>query len=846
MERILIIVLLSINLSAWANDPIRGLVKDEYGRLLAGTNVNVKNSEIHLTTDENGTFEIITPIDFPITLKINYIGFKTKEIHLRRMPRKRLEIVLNPEISTVTISFTARRRTEAPQDIPIPLTVIEGVQIDKTGAFNLNRLKEFVPTMQFYTSNTLSTALNIRGLGSPFGLTNDGIDPGVGFYIDGVYYARQATTALDFVDVKQMDILRGPQGTLFGKNTTAGVLNVTTRQPSFVKGANFELSYGNFDFIQAKASVTGPLAKNLATRISFSGTQRDGMIYDLHSQSHINALNNLGARGQLRYTPSEHTEITFSVDHSRQQPEGYAQVFAGSVPTQRPPYRQFENIIQDLNYDPPNRNPFDRAVDHNTAWRSNNDMGGSSLNINTEIGKGTLTSTTAWRYLDWNAPNDRDLTGLSVLQISEAPSKHQQWSQEVRYSGDLFTNISGVIGVFAIGQNLRSKSVHTEEAGNDLWRFAKNTESPLWQTPNLLQGFGMNTRSRLRSFSGAVFAQLDWQFLDVFHFLPGIRFNYETKNAVFDRQTYGGLQTADPELIAMKQSIYRDQHFSADVQETHVSGQITLSYRPTGNVNSYAIFSTNFKPAGVNLNGLPYQNGTPTWEQTTIKPEYVRHYELGFKAKPKPSTNLNLSLYYTDIKDYQTQVQTSDWAVNRGYLTNAERVGVFGFELDASTCLSDQFTVFGALAFTDAKYISFTNAPVPLEETATQIIFKDISGGQLPGISKWAFSYGGEFVVPTHFLGRGGDFFLATDGFLRSSFSSSPSPSRYLNIPGYHLLNVRLGFRRLDGWTLFGWTRNLFNKNYFEQLLPGAGNAGHYGAVLGDQRTFGSTLSYQF
>src|SRR5690606_15386076 len=140
-----------------------------------------------------------------------------------------------------------------------------------------------------------NTTLNIRGLGSTFGLTNDGIDPGVGFYVDGVYYARPAAATLDFIDVEQIEVLRGPQGTLFGKNTTAGAFNITTKKPSFTPSATFEASYGNYGYIQAKSSVTGPIIpKKLAARISFSGTQRDGMLYNVRTLKYVNDLNNLG------------------------------------------------------------------------------------------------------------------------------------------------------------------------------------------------------------------------------------------------------------------------------------------------------------------------------------------------------------------------------------------------------------------------------------------------------------------------------------------------------------------------------------------------------------------------
>src|SRR5690606_35809474 len=218
-----------------------------------------------------------------------------------------------------------------------------------------------------YSSNPRNTTLNIRGLGSTFGLTNDGIDPGVGIYVDGVYFARPAATTLDFIDVEQIEVLRGPQGTLFGKNTTAGAFNITTKKPSFKPGANFELSYGNYGYIQAKSSLTGPIVKDkLALRVSFSGTQRDGLIYNVRTGQHVNDINNLGVRGQLLFKPTDKINITLAGDATQQRPNGYAQVIAGVAPTLRAPYRQFRNIIADLNYTLPSENPFDRLIDHDT------------------------------------------------------------------------------------------------------------------------------------------------------------------------------------------------------------------------------------------------------------------------------------------------------------------------------------------------------------------------------------------------------------------------------------------------------------------------------------------------
>jgi iron complex outermembrane receptor protein len=705
-------------------------------------------------------------------------------------------------------------------------------------------LKEFIPSVQLYSSNPRNTSLSIRGLGTTFGLTNDGIDPGVGFYVDGVYYARPAATTMDFVDIDQVEVLRGPQGTLFGKNTSAGNFNVTTKKASFTPGANFELSYGNYGFIQAKASITGPLSKTLAARISFSGTQRDGLLYNVATQQNVNDLNNLGVRGQLLFVPSDKVKFTFIGDVTQQRPNGYAQVIAGVAPTLRAPYRQFENIIKDLNYQLPSRNPYDRLIDHDTPWRSNQDMGGVSLNADIQLGPGTLTATSAWRYWNWDPSNDRDFTGLQVLKLSQAPSRQEQWSQELRWAGIFSSKLSAVFGVFLFGQNLKSSPDQTEEGGSATWRFNQSTTSALWKTPGLFESYGIKTRSNLNTLSAAVFGQLDIALTNKISLMPGLRYNYDAKDVAFSRTTYGGLQTTDPALLALKRVVYSDQSFNADVTDRNFSGQVTLAYKQSKNFNTFLTYSTGYKPVGLNLGGLPTINGKPALDLATIKPEGTKHLELGFKTRPSVNTTFNLTAYNTDISDYQTLVQTPDPAVNRGYLANAEGVRVRGIEVDGTLSLTKHFSFYGNLAYTDAIYTSFKNAPVPLEETGGTATFKDVTGGQLPGVSKWATSFGAEFTSVAKVLGQTGEFYIATDVYARSDFSSSPSPSKYLNVEGYSLLNARIGFRAVKGVSISIWGRNVLDQNYFEQLLPAGGNAGQYAAVLGDQRTYGITLRH--
>lgn len=830
----------------YAQHALQGVVKDTQGLPLIGASVVIKGTNTYALTDENGAFTLSPSQGYPLTLQVNFVGFTAFERQLASRPESSLEFVLKEDLELAEVLITARRRTEEVQKVPIPISVVGGAKIEESGSFNVNRVKELVPTVQLYSSNPRNTTLNIRGLGSTFGLTNDGIDPGVGFYVDGVYFARPAATTLDFIDIEQIEVLRGPQGTLFGKNTTAGAFNISTRLPSFTPGGTAELSYGNYGFIQSKASITGPLSKNLAARLSFSGTQRNGVIESTVLGKDINDLNNLGFRGQLLYNPSSKVEILLAGDLSSQRPDGYAQVVAGVVQTQRAPYRQFEQIIADLNYDLPSRNPFDRIVDHDTPWRSNNDLGGISLNADIQLGEGTLTSTTAWRYWDWGPSNDRDFTGLPVLSLSQAPSRHEQWSQEIRYAGDFSKKLSGVFGVFVLGQNLKTSPFHTEESGAAQWRFSQSNTSPLWSTPGLLEGYGIRTFSTLESFSGAVFGQLDWAITEKLHFLPGLRFNYDKKEVDYRRETYGGLETTDADLLAIKRTVYSDQSFTADVADQNFSGQVTLAYQFNEKINTFGTISTSYKPVGINLGGLPTADGQPLTELAEVKPEYVLHYEFGIKTTPVRGSSLNLVFHHTNIENYQTLVQTAEVGVNRGYLANAEEVRVIGVELDGNYRFSRFFSANAALAYTDGIYVSFPNAPAPLEETGGESAFKDISGGRLPGISKWAGSVGGEYSRPAKFFGKQGSFFFATDIFFRSEFSSSPSPSQFLNVEGYALVNARSGFRVSQGFSAFIWSRNLLDTDYFEQLLPAAGNAGHYAAVLGDPAPYGLTLRYAF
>ena len=220
--------------------------------------------------------------------------------------------------SVSEVVVTARRREESVQEVPVAVSVVSSKTVEQTGAFNIGRLTQLQPSLQLYSQNPRNTSVNIRGIGAPLGLTNDGIEQGVGIYVDEIYYNRVAAATLDFIDIDQIEVLRGPQGTLYGKNTTAGAINITTRPPSFTFEGRGEISAGNYEFTQAKASVSGPLSDTVAARLSISATDRRGTIYNVASNQWIQSLDNLGVRASVLWRASEDLNFTLSADYNLQ------------------------------------------------------------------------------------------------------------------------------------------------------------------------------------------------------------------------------------------------------------------------------------------------------------------------------------------------------------------------------------------------------------------------------------------------------------------------------------------------------------------------------------------------
>ena len=744
--------------------------------------------------------------------------------------------------SPTTVIISARRRAESVQDVPISVSVVSGEQLAKTGTYSVEQLSRVQPSLQFISSNPRNTAVTIRGLGSNIGLTNDGLESGVGIYVDDVYYARPGSAVVDLLDLDRIEVLRGPQGTLFGKNTTAGALNLITAAPTFTPEGSVEVTGGNYGFLQAKAVLSGPLTSNIAGRIAVSSTHRDGTLYNVTTQTYQNEISSQTARAELLIKASEDVKVRLSYDYAYQDPNAQTQVFVRYGPTLKAANTQFPYLAGLFNYAPPSTNPYDRLTDVNSPLEARQKLQGASARVDWKLGENLdFTSITALRDWTWTPQNDRDYTALSIRTKSNNNSKQDQWSQEFRLAGKV-DSVTWVAGLYGFGQQVSTHGV--EQYGKDaaLWLIGSSVPA------NLLDGYTVPSNVYTHGSSYAAFGQATWDATARLHLTAGLRYTYEQKSVNYSQVVSGGLATTDANLISKKQGIARDQAYRARFVDRSPTGQLSVSYDLTKTNLLYATVSSGYKSAGINSAGLPTTStGAPSLVAAIIKPEKTANVEAGLKNQFFDRTvTLNIGAYSTDIRNYQTNVVDTGPGAIRGYLANAEKVTVRGVDIDSSWRPSGWFNAYATLSYVDAKYASFKNGPPPLEFLTATTAAYDLSGRALPGVSKWSGSVGAEVRHPAELASLKGESFAGFDASYRSDWNSDASTSKYAEIKASTLLNLRAGFRSNDGLEATLWVKNAADAHYLAFTSIQAGNSGAIYGQPGDPRTYGVTIRKAF
>ena len=744
------------------------------------------------------------------------------------------------------VVVTARRREERAQDVPIALSVVSGDTIQRTGNINLVQIADLTPTLVIRNNNARNTFANIRGLGSNSD-QNDGLEIGVGFYIDDVYYGRIGSSQFDLVDLDRVEVLRGPQGTLFGKNTTAGAINITTRAPSFTLGATGEASIGARGYHQVRGSVTGPILDDVAAfRLTVSDTHQDGLLTNLFNGRKVNDYDNLSVRGQLLINPAETVSIRLIGDSSKQSSYSRASSVVGV-------FTQYENgatlnntflqraaragyvIPYDIN------DPYAREVDFNAPIQADMEGYGLSGKVDWDLGGATLTSVTAYRWWDLHPPNDQDNTSLTVNIRGGTSNLQRQFSQEIRLASNGERTIDYVAGLYYFWQVIHA-----------LGQYALGPDYAVWNNPNANRtlanyaytGFQSDSIIEPRTKSYAAFGQATWNIGDALKLTGGLRFTHEDKTGLFDQRTVAGndlslLSAADRTTAqGLRDALYPQVRYTTGAKDDSLTGSLNLAYKVTQDVLVYAGYSRGSKSGGLSLGTLP------AGVSPVVKPETVDAYEVGIKSQwLDRKLTFNAAAFWTDVKNYQAAISENigNTTSFRRYISNIPGVRSRGIEADVVLAPSSFVRFTASAAYTDAVYKSYRNAQnAPDRRNISEV--QDLSGVQLANSPKFIYSLSTDLIYP---LANDNEAYARLDFVHRSSYDTSGSNSQYTKIDGYGLLNGRLGLRLDDQrFDVSVWARNLLDKKYFTSL--GAANNGLITGNIGDPRTIGGTVRLTF
>ncbi|MEZ5710234.1 MAG: TonB-dependent receptor [Blastomonas sp.] len=733
------------------------------------------------------------------------------------------------------IVVTARRREESILDVPIAVTALGADDLADLQASDLSGVQGAVPNVNIVQGRGSATSANffIRGIGQPDALQT--FDPAVGVYVDGVYMSRIQGALLNLFDVARVEVLRGPQGTLYGKNTIGGAVNIVSRKPDFLD-THYEgsFSYGRFDEITAKGYVSTPLGDNMAFSLAGLWDERDGIVTDPLTGQRYNDRDNLSFRGILRADPAPGVELSLSGDYTRQR--NALTLGQATTPLFQTDFGLGAVLLPPAVSDSPYR--YRASTSFSNGEGQKLDHWGVAMTANIDLSDSLeLVSITSYRDLEPEFFIDIDATEYELGDVFVGIDQ-RQWSQELqlKYSGD---RLNGVLGLYYLDEKVES---HQEAYADDLFAF---NGFPISFTRLI------DDAQRTRSF--AAFGQATYDFSDRFSVTGGLRYTREKKSynrfttTISDLALLNGIDFLFPGSLPAPLNSDDDAVFDA------WTPSVTLSFKPDANKLIYASASRGFKSGGFNgrANSLSdltlIVNGTSQLV-TRFEPETVWTYELGAKGSfLDGAVRLSAAAFYSDYKDFQARVGGGvAGSAGAGVfpVLNAGKLRITGFEFEATVKPSDPLTLSAAVGYLDADYKEFNDGRrVPPQSfscnpTGTRIVCQPAFAPPL------TLRLGGDYRIPlgdSASLSLGGDLRFVDKQFL--SVDNRPG----LTENGYWLGNVYAQLDLMDGrYYLRGAIKNVGDTLYRTdgQEFSSVGNI--QTVYYGDPRTWTLTAGFKF
>ena len=694
------------------------------------------------------------------------------------------------------IVVTAQKREQNLQDVPVAVTAITADTLVNRNVATISDLPRLAPSLTV-TTGALPTnnSINLRGIGTVAFST--AIEPSVAVIVDDVALLQQAQAFSGLSDVARIEVLRGPQGTLFGKNASAGALNIVSQGPTADFTGAVTGTATTDDEYRIDAVISGPLAEGVGFRLNGFYGDRDGFIRNTFDGRRLNNDKSYGMRGRLTLDPVSGVTIDLIGGHSVTEARGTARTFR-SVPAGAAVYGT--PVAQRLGSIRPGRDNFETTIDgplFNKSIQSN-----GSGRVTVDLGSANLVSVTS--YQDWRFRFAEDfdylsgpVLGLANGTVAQSGFHSHQFAQELRVASKGGGPFSYVFGLYySDGKTDRT--------------FDRGPSGPVvarWNSSNGTKSY-------------ASFAQVTYDLAPTTHVDAGIRANREDINVRFVNTNVPATAPANNAtcLVAC----------TGTASDSVVTGKIAIRQDLAERVMAYASFSTGYKGQGYDIS----TGFTPMRAAAPVRPETSNAYELGLKSRfLENRVQLNVAAFWTDFSDFQAQsgVQLPDQTI-QVMLNNVGKVRTRGIEAEFQARPTEGLMIDGGISFTDAKIRSFPNAQCTVGQTASQgcVVapgattgFQDLSGKNLSNAPRWKFNIGSTYDIPLERMPF--DAFVQGDVTYQSSVNFSLLNDPYTIERGYAVANGSIGIDQKDrgGLRVALFVNNIFN-THFASALQGA------------------------
>ncbi|MEQ9270221.1 MAG: TonB-dependent receptor [Haliea sp.] len=731
------------------------------------------------------------------------------------------------------VIVTAQKRAENMQDVPTAISAFSSDQIDRGLIESTVDLVKLVPSLSFSTG-TLPTesAFRLRGAGTQS--QSDLVEPSVAVVYDGVVMTRTAQGVSDLADIERIEVLRGPQGTLFGKNASAGVIHVITKRPSQEFEGSVEAMAAEDGLYGFKGTVSAPISDTVGYRLSGHYRNDDGYIDNVATGNTINGTENMSLRGKLEFQPNDKTNILVTADYSEEDssccvmmpilnpdgpdPEGYAALIAPTVADRD-----------------------SREVNQTADPSQEQDAWGLAAEVNYDLDwGGTLTSITSYRDWNWDGTiPDIDFQPLrggtavpgsfftftrqSILYVPGNVHENQTFSQELRIASPQDGNVDWVAGLFYWNSDYDQDNTLRDAIclGPEAVSVSITQPCPAEAT-NFMRSGQMLVESNNENF--AAFGQVNWRVSDPLELFAGLRL-------IREELEWSGYRPNAPAPGFPTDAVNDfgvpgggDLPFQGDydVSDTGWSGKFGGKYDLSENVRVYASYARGYKGPAANANAFNFST-------EPVDPETVDSYEIGLRSELFDNRmNLNVTAFFSTFDDYQTQ--TID-QVSQAF--NTENVGTFetqGVELEIDAAITDNLGVSAAIAYTDSVFDEYENAECYVAQTVAEGCIdgkQDLSGKESPNSPEWKYNLSARYQVPVgNWVGFvQGDYTWQDDIYFREDLNP------YSHQKAYGLFDLSFGVDSADeryNFTVF--VKNVFDKQFstngFQIGLPPSGASG--------------------